>query len=232
MNTTKFFVLVPLLCANLAFGHGDDDPLLSKYIIDKLEFRQDHVRSLESEAWIGKDLHKVWFKADVETGDGETESAEIQALSSHAIAANWDIQFGLRHDFELDDGDEQNWGVIGLRGLAPYFFDVDTALYIGDGGSTAWRLEAEYELLLSQRWVLIPEISLNVYGQNNDLRQTGSGLSDVEFGLRLAYHLSREIAPYIGYNRERLFGNSADYAQANGEGSQESSWVAGFKLWF
>jgi copper resistance protein B len=66
-----------------------------------------------------------------------------------------------------------------LQGLAPYFFQVETALFVGESGDTAIRLEAEYELLFTQRLILSPQIEMNLYGQNNMDLGVGSGLSDL-----------------------------------------------------
>jgi copper resistance protein B len=232
MNIISTGIIVLLFSANFVYGHGDDDPLLSRIMLDQIEAREDDKAALEIDAWVGKDLHKAWFKVDWVSEDGEIETAELQALYSRAISAYWDLQLGVRHDFELDYDEAENWAVIGLQGLAPYFFDVDAALYVGDGGNTALRFEAEYELLITQRWVLIPEIELNLYDQNHDQRGIGSGLSEAEFGLRLAYYFRREVAPYVGYYREQAFGNSHDYAEQAGVEPHQSTWVAGFKLWF
>lgn len=228
----KKLAFTSLCISPLVFGHGDDDPLLTKIMLDQFELRQDEVRVLESELWLGKDLQKFWFKADWEGEAGQSESAEVQALYDMAVTANWNLQLGLRHDFALELDRGKNWATVGIRGLAPYFIDVDAALFIGDGGDTALRLELEYELLLSQRWVLVPELELNFYGQNDRLRQTGSGLSDSEIGLRLAYHFSRELAPYLGYNWERLHGNSANFASDANQDVKQTSWVAGIRWWF
>jgi len=233
MNTIRVGIAMSLMViASVAFGHGDDDPLLSKLMIDQLEGRENDSAAFKADLWLGKDLHKVWFKSEYQSVDSETEKGEMQALYSSAISPYWDLQIGWRHDFQLDFETDQDWLAVGLRGLAPYFFDVDAALFVGDGGATAFRLQAEYELLLTQRWVLSPELELNAYGQNIESRGIGSGLANAEFGLRLAYHIRREIAPYLGYNWERRFGNSADYAEAAGEDTRESTWVAGLKFWY
>ena len=77
---------------------GKDDPLLSKVMIDQLELRDvdgSNPLVLEGQAWLGKDLQKLWIKADVERVAGETEELELQALYSQAIAPYWDLQVGL-----------------------------------------------------------------------------------------------------------------------------------------
>ena len=138
----------------------------------------------------------------------------MQFLYSKAIARYWDFQLGVRHDFEPSPS--RSWAAIGFKGLAPYFFDIDAAAFIGESGRTALRFEAEYELLFAQRLILTPDIEINIYGQNDPDVGIGSGLSDIEAGLRLRYEIRRELAPYIGINWSRLFGNTEDFARIAG----------------
>jgi copper resistance protein B len=154
----------------------------------------------------------------------------LQALYSRAIAPYWDLQLGLRHDFQPSPS--RSWGVIGIQGIAPYFFEVDTALFIGESGQTALRVEAEYELLFTQKLILTPEVELNFYGQDDKDLNIGSGLSDLEAGLRLRYEIRREFAPYIGVNWNKSFGNTADFASAEGEDTDDVQWVVGLRAWF
>ncbi len=121
---------------------------------------------------------------------------------------------------------------IGFKGLAPYFFDIDAAAFIGESGRVALRFEAEYELLITQRLILTPDIEINLYGQNDPEVGIGSGLSDIEAGLRLRYEIRRQFAPYIGVNWTRLFGNTADFARIAGEKSSETQLVIGLRAWF
>ena len=209
----------------------DHEVLLTKVTIDQLEAREDDGGALEGSVWFGGDRNKLWLKTEVEKEEGETERAELQALYSRAVAPYWDFQVGVRHDFEMES-DSRNWGVIGLNGLAPYFFEVDSALFVGEDGDTALRLEAEYELLFTQQWILSPEIEANFYGQNDPEAHTGSGLSDIEAGLRLRYEFTPQFAPYIGINYEKKFGNTADFVRAEGESASETSWVIGLHAWF
>lgn len=227
--------LLALLLANssTSIAHENEDPLLAKVMIDQLEWRStdgEDPLALEAQAWIGKDLDKLWLKADVEHVDGGTEDAEVQALYSRAVAPYWDMQLGLRQDFEPDP--DREWGVLGIQGLAPYFFDVEAALFVGNSGDTAARINAEYELLFTQRVVLSPEITVNFYGQDDEQRQIGSGLSDMEAGLRLRYEIRREYAPYIGVNWIRNFGDTADFVREHGDARSEVQFVAGIRAWF
>ena len=63
--------------------------------------------------------------------------------------------------------------MIGFQGLSPYYFEIDAALFIGESGQSAFRFEAEYEQMITQRWVLIPEIELNFFGQTDLDTETG-----------------------------------------------------------
>ena len=73
---------------------------------------------------------------------------------------------------------------------------------------------------------------MNLYGQDDPARGIGSGLSDVQFGLRLRYEVRREFAPYVGINWVRRVGSSADYARADGQSVFDQQLVAGFRFWF
>jgi copper resistance protein B len=231
-----------LLPATLAFAddhsHDDphdhgDNPVLTRVIIDQLEMRNAdgaNPMGLEAQAWIGKDLNKLWLKTDIERRDGETEEAEVQALYSRVIAPFWDIQTGVRYDAKPTP--TRTWGVIGLQGLAPYWFDVDTALFVGESGRIAARFSAEYELLFTQRLILTPNVEINVYGQNDAETGTGSGLSDVKAGLRLRYEIRREFAPYAGINWNKKFGNTAEFVKRQGEAVSDTELVVGLRVWF
>jgi len=214
------------------YAGAQDDPLLTKVMIDQVEIDTGNENAVawSAQAWVGYDLNKIWLKTQGERAEGETETAEVHALYSRAIAPFWDLQFGIRQDLKPSPSNE--WAVIGLQGLAPYFFEIDTALFVGENAKTALRIEAEYELMLTQKWVLSPEIEANFYGQNDDVTGTGSGLSDIEAGLSLRYEIVREFAPYIGINWSKKFGNTADYAAEQGQEKSKTQLVLGFRAWF
>lgn len=234
MKTGLVLLLFVLIVPNITFAGGmNDDPLLTMLIIDQLEVRSDDTSSSlnwEAEGWVGKDLHKLWIKAEGEYSDDHVEEMELQALYSRAIAPFWDVQLGWRRDIRPTP--ERDWLAIGVKGLAPYYFDIDAALFIGDSGRTAARLQAEYELMLTQRLILVPEIELNLYGQDDPATGIGSGLSDIEAGLRLRYEIRREFAPYIGVNWTHLYGQTADYAREEGEDIDTFQFVIGIHAWF
>ena len=136
----------------------------------------------------------------------------------------------MRSDFA--PGADQNWAAMGVRGLAPYRFDVEATAYLGSGGRAALRLETTFELLVTNRLILEPLLELDWHGQTDAARAVGAGLSDGELGLRLRYEIRREIAPYVGITRVRSFGRTADLARAAGRDSDDTRFVAGLRAWF
>ncbi|HEY3486659.1 MAG TPA: copper resistance protein B [Gammaproteobacteria bacterium] len=203
--------------------HMEDDPLLFMFSINELE-RHDadgNPLSWNAEAWLGKDLNKFRLKTEGERINDKTESAEVQALYSHAIAPYWDLQLGARNELHPDTGHE--WAVIGLQGLAPYWFEINAALFIGEDNRTALRFEAEYEILFTQKLILSPEIELNFYSKDDPELGIGSGLSEIDASLRLRYEIRRELAPYIGINWARVYEMAGD--------TEDSKFVLGFKMW-
>ena len=234
MKNSLFLLLLVLILPHVIFaGEMNDDPLLAMLIVDQLEIRSDDADSSlnwEAEGWAGKDLHKLWIKTEGEYSDDHVEEMELQALYSRAIAPFWDAQLGWRRDIRPEP--DRDWLAIGVKGLAPYYFDIDTALFIGDSGRTAARLQVEYELMLTQQLILVPELELNLYGKNDPATGTGSGLSDIEAGLRLRYEIRREFAPYIGVNWTHRYGQTADYAREEGEDTDSFQFIVGIRAWF
>ncbi len=210
-----------------------DDPILFKVMIDQLEYRDGDDGDpwvWEADVWVGRDLHKLWIKTEGEHVDSETEEAEGQLLYSRAIAPYWDVQAGWRH--ESRPRPNRDWFALSLKGLAPYFFEIDASLFVGEEGRSALRLQGEYELMFTQRLVLVPEIELNLFGKDDPERGIGSGLSDIELGLRLRYEFRREFAPYIGVNWEKVFGDTADFVREEGASTSDVQFVVGIRAWF
>ncbi len=126
----------------------------------------------------------------------------------------------------------RGWAALGIEGLAPYLFDVSATLYAGGGGRYAARLRGSYDLLLTQRLVLTPEAEMNLYAKADPARRVGSGLSDIDSGLRLRYEVTRKFAPYVGASWERRFGATASFARADGEPVSDWRFAFGIRSWF
>lgn len=187
---------------------------------------------LEGQGWWGTDENRLWIKSEIDydLDASSFEEAEVQALWSKPIARYFDLQAGVRHDFE--PGPSRTYAVLGVQGLAPYWFEVDGVFFLSEEGDLSARVEAEYEFLLTQRLVLQPRTELNFAMQDVPELETGAGLSTAEFGLRLRYEFDRQLAPYVGVNWKASTGETADFARARGEDAETLSFVTGIRLWF
>lgn len=184
----------------------------------------------DAQAWFGRDYDRLVLKAEGERAKGKLREARTELLWGHAVATFWDTRLGARYDSGA--GPDRAWLAFGIQGLAPYWFEVDATAYVGDSGRSALRLETEYELLLTQRLILQPRVEFDVYGKRDERRQIGSGLSEGSAGLRLRYEVTRQIAPYVGVEWAAKYGQTADFARAEGDRTTETRWVAGIRFWF
>jgi len=213
-------------------SHGD---LRTTYLqAERFElqaFDDEDVLLLDGNAWIGGDINKLWFKTELEylPDEGELEEAEVQALWSRAISPYFDLQLGVRQDFEPRG---RTHAVAGVQGLAPYLFEVDAAAFVSADGDLTSRVETEYELLLTQRLILQPRAEIELSAQDIPELETGSGLVSLSAGLRLRYEIKREFAPYIGVEYSRSFGRTANFIEAAGGETDATALLVGIRAWY
>lgn len=212
--------------------HMDDDPVLAALAFDRLEWQDagaGDAAAWELQGWIGDLENRLWLRSEGARHHGRLDHGDVEVLWGRPTGPWWDRLIGVRHD--LGHGG-RDWLAIGVQGLAPYKFEIAVTGYLGSDGHATLRAEAEYELLLSNRWILQPRIEANAYTRDDRTAGTGRGLSDASAGLRLRYEVTRQFAPYVGYEWSRRFGRSADFAEAAGEAPFDHAWVAGIRFWF
>jgi copper resistance protein B len=209
----------------------DDAPLGTVRIHEIEAFRADDDNGIawNVDAWYGGDYHKLWLKTEGERIHNDS-AARAELLLDRIVTAWWSVQAGVRHDFL--EGSSRTWAALGVQGLAPHLLDIEATFYLGEGGRTAVRIGSERDFLITQRLVLQPQIELNAYGKDDLANGIGSGVSDIELGLRLRYELIREVAPYVGMQWQRTFGQTRSLQRAAGADPSEMSLVAGLKIWF
>ncbi|MHB1331923.1 MAG: copper resistance protein B [Sulfuriferula sp.] len=212
--------------------HMDDNALISKLMLDKLEYV--HGKS-DSMVWdgrfrFGRDLNQLWIRSEGQRAKGRIQDGEAELLWGHTFAPFWTVMTGARHDFGT--GPSRDWAAFGIQGLAPYKFDVEATAYAGSSGRTALKLKTSYDLLLTQRLILTPELDANLYSKDDPARGVGAGLSDASLGVRLRYEIRREFAPYIGFNFVRKYGKTADFARTEGVSAHDFQLVTGVRIWF
>lgn len=210
--------------------HEHGDHVFSKVMVDELEFSTGHGEDgyrWDGEAWIGGDINRLVLKTEGE-GTQDLHEAEVQALYSRAIGPYFDLQAGVRHDIEPSPS--RTYGVLGLEGLAPYWFEIEAHAFLSDKGDLFGRVGASYDQLVTQRLVIQPHAELNVAAQ--DAPGIAGGFTDTELGLRLRYEIRREFAPYVGVSYERKLGGTAELARAAGESAGGTRFVMGLRAWF
>ncbi|MCB0324761.1 MAG: copper resistance protein B [Bdellovibrionales bacterium] len=201
---------------------------------DRLEYQSNDGESLavwDAQGYYGTDFNKLWLKSegDYQAEPGKLEEAELQLLYGRSVSPYFDLQLGMRHDFEPRP--VTTYGVLGAQGLAPLWFEIDTAAFLSEKGDVTVRVESEYDLLLTQRLILQPRLELEAAAQDVEALGLGSGLTAAELGVRLRYEVDRHFAPYLGVVWQDLFAGTADRA-GPGEGSPIISCVAGVRAWY
>jgi copper resistance protein B len=185
----------------------------------------------EGMARYGGDINRLVLKSEGEGGVRTgVDAAELQVLYSRAITPYFDVQAGIRQDFKPTP--QRTYATVGFEGLAPYWFDVQGAAFVSSQGDVLGRLEGTYDLRLTQRFILQPRAEMNLSAQSVPQIGVGSGVSNLELGLRLRYEVRRAFAPYVGVSYDQSFGDTADFARAAGRDPSTTSIVVGLRTWF
>ena len=185
----------------------------------------------EALAWVGTHTDRVFLKSDGETESGEgLQGGEAQILYSWLISDFFDAQAGIRHDFH--PAPTRTYAVFALHGLAPYHIEVDASVFLSERADVSARLEAEYDLLITQRWVLQPLVEIDFSAHDVEELDLEAGLTGLELGIRLRYEFTREFAPYVGIVYERDLFATESLAREHGEDPALWSLVAGIRLSF
>lgn len=185
----------------------------------------------DGEAWFGGDINRFVFKYE---GEGEFGGAlddlELFGLYSRAISPYWNLQAGVRYDVKPDPS--RTYAVIGVEGLAPYWFEITAAAFVSNKGEVRGRVEGYYDQRITQKLIFQPRFEANLSAQTIRELGVGAGLSNLELGARLRYEIKKEFAPYIGFEWIRQFGESARFTRANGGQVSDPHFVMGVRVWF
>ena len=185
----------------------------------------------DGEGWFGGDINRLAITSEGEGTIGKgVDSAEVQALYSRAVGPSFNLQAGIRHDFQPSP--TRTFATVGIEGLSPFMFEVGGAAFVSTKGDVLGRVEGYYDQRVTQRLILQPRVELNFAAQEMRADRIGAGLADAELGLRLRYEIRREFAPYVGISYEAKTGQTARYARADGDDPTTTSLVAGIRFWF
>jgi copper resistance protein B len=214
-----------------------DNQIFATFKADRFEYqrREQGVENLlwDIKAWVGNDYNKLYLKSEGEMRvdqDNEVEGADVELLYSRNIGKFWDLQIGARYDFRPRP--ERSFLAIGFQGLAPQWFEVDAHAYLSEDGDVSIKIEVEYELMLTQRLVLIPRFETGISFQDVPEYEQWDGVTDITIGARLAYQICRQLAPYIGISSTNLVGETQNRVENAGGDIRSTAFVAGVKFWF
>jgi copper resistance protein B len=157
------------------------------------------VAAWRADGWIGTDYNRFAWRTEGSRRDGRLEDAEVQALYSRYVAPFWDLQVGLRRELKPD---ARNFGAIGIRGLAPYAFDVDLAAFVRSDGRLFARTRVEYDLLFTNRLIAKPFVGVDWAARSLPAEEIKAGATSSEWGLNLRYEITRAVAPYLEVGRQ------------------------------
>ncbi len=196
---------------------------------DKKELKYD------TEFWFGGDFNRVWVELEGEhalsSGDGSLERADI--YYSRLISPFFDFRVGLGTQVVYGREDaNRTYGVVGIQGLAPYWFEIDANLRLDSKGKVTADLEAEIDILFTQRLILQPRFETLVSFSDIEDVGIGSGINYTELGLRLRYEFRREFAPYVGVSWIKYYGKTRDLVKLEGEDTDSLSFLVGVRMWW
>ncbi|MBD1555720.1 copper resistance protein B [Vibrio sp. S9_S30] len=195
--------------------------------LNRLEYQDfrsgDDAINYEGEVFYGGDYNKVVLQSEGDVIESNLDESSSSLLWRRAISPFWDFQGGVRYD-TLDSND-RFWATAGFKGLAPYWFEVEGALAVGENGQVALDVEAEYEILLTQKLIAQPSIALSAYGKDDPEWEISKLTPEIATGLRVRYEFSRKFAPYIGVEWQTDFGKDKNKT------SDQTLWVAGVRIW-
>ena len=157
--------------------------------------------SWDAEGWHGGDYNRLWFKSEGEQSFTRAErSIDAQLLYGRFIKKHYDVQIGGGVQTATFQGRNVTRGqaVVGVEGFVPYRYDLETLLFISQDGDVSGRVTFLRDYLITQRVVLQPRVETNIAAQRVEEFSVGSGLNNIEVGVRLRYEIRREFGPYVG----------------------------------
>ena len=155
--------------------------------------------STELKTWVGSDKNKIFIQAHVEKAESEKTQTETKLLYSRNVADFWDVQTGVRYQYQPEQKHDKNqWdAVLGLHGLAPYFFETEAYIYAGQNQRWQLSLETTRDVLFTQKLIAQPYLNADVIFNDESSYASKSGLSKLQIGLQTRYEISKKIMPFI-----------------------------------
>ncbi|MCB1741920.1 MAG: copper resistance protein B [Gammaproteobacteria bacterium] len=230
------FLSMLVVLLSVSVQAQEKNPIFHGVNFEQLEYRfgdDTDVVAWDADALVGTDEWKfrIQSKAEYETRPDIFETLEHQFLVQRLWSDFFDLKAGIRLD--MPKGPDRVYGVIGIQGLAPQWFEIDADLFVSENAAVSARLDSNYELLITNHWILTPTVEVDVGFSDDEEIGLGAGLRKAEAGLRLSYDLvDRSVAPYVGIHYMHLFGETRQLARNDGEATEDLFLTAGVRLRF
>ena len=185
------------------------------------------------ETLIGTDENRLFIEANSEKSESNDPKYAVSALYSRNVAPFWDIQAGVRYSEDKNSSNSDRVdGVIGVLGLAPYFFETQAYLYGGENNFWGASFELERDLLLTQKLITQPYIEADVIFSDDSNYAAKSGLSELKTGIKTRYEITKRIKPFIDVAYQYEKGQKATSMQEATESEKGWKYGAGIELVF
>jgi copper resistance protein B len=215
------------------------DMQYGQVLFDRLEYQagDEDLWLWDAQAFWGGDTERVWLETEGEDIGESGAGGELERLDlfyGRLVDRFWELRGGIGYQTTYGPGPDIDRAslVVGLQGMAPFWFEVDTRLRVDEDGHAALEAETEYDWRLTQDWILQGRAETALAFDEVEEFGIGEGITGLTLGLRLRYHLYPEVAPYVGLTWSDRFGDTADLVDAEGEDTETSAVVAGVRWWF
>ena len=185
------------------------------------------------ETLIGTDENRLFIEANSEKSESNDPKYAVSALYSRNVAPFWDVQAGVRYSEDKNNSSSDRVdGVIGILGLAPYFFETQAYLYGGENNFWGASFELERDLLLTQKLITQPYIEADVIFSDDSNYAAKSGLSELKTGIKTRYEITKRFKPFIDIAYQYEKGQQDTFMQEATNSEKGWKYGAGIELVF
>ncbi|KAA8731429.1 copper resistance protein B [Acinetobacter qingfengensis] len=150
----------------------------------------------ELKSWIGTDENKLFIQGHLNKTESVQSHYDIALLYSHYLAEFWDIQIGFKYQNNLDLKQDDGLLVMGLHGLAPYFFETDLSFAVSDQQSQL-NLETSRDFLFTQKLISQPYLNVTLILNDKQKIARKTGLSELQSGIQTRYEINKTVMPFV-----------------------------------
>lgn len=181
---------------------------------------------------IGTDENRLFIEANLDKAESNDPKYDVSALYSRNVAPFWDVQAGVRYSEDRNNNSNRVDGVVGILGLAPYFFETQAYLYGGENNFWGASFDVNRDLLLTQKLITQPYIEANIVLNDNSDFASKTGLSELKTGIKTRYEITKRIRPFVDVAYQYEKGQKATSMQEATDSEKGWKYGAGIELVF